>query len=370
MRPRLILWLVLLASLPLLSGFGPPKLIDRESAPTVRLSVGELRQWAEQSDVPDVTAESYLVYDVTADQVLMARSPDTARPPASLTKLMTALLVFEHAGLEDTVTVVPDDLVGGAVMGLRANEEVSVRDLLWGLLLPSGNDAAMALARHVGGDVDSFVEQMNARSRQMGLDATQFANPHGFDQAEHISSARDLLTVTLALWPNAEFRSIVGTAEITMDGRELRNTNEWLRRVDGAVGVKTGTTDLAGECLIAAVERDGHTVILVLLGSKDRYADAETLYSAYTRAFAWEAAGAAELTVLNRVVDGQGTVHFVQPTGAAPTVLQYEPGVPPIRGFRRLEPEVSMPIAAGSQVGKLEWWAGTRLVGTQALVVR
>lgn len=370
----MLLWLLTLAALPFVSGFGPPKLVDRELAPTVRLSVGELRQWAEQSGAPEVSAAAYLVYDVAADQVLMAHQAETARPPASLTKLMTALLVFERADLDATyldavVSVQAEDLVGGATMGLQAGDQVSVRDLLWGLLLPSGNDAAMALARHVGGNAASFVEMMNARSREMGLATTHFVNPHGLDTEDHVSSARDLLAVTLALWRHAEFRSIVGTTEITLNGRVLRSTNEWLQR-EGVIGVKTGTTALAGECLIAAVERDGRTVILVILGSTARYADAEALYNAYMRAFAWQEAGQADLTVLNRVVDEDGVFHFMQPTGVAPRVLQYEPGVPPIRAYRRLMWAPDSAPMAGSQVGEVEWWAGTRLVGRQALVVR
>ncbi len=283
---------------------------------------------------------------------------------------MTALLVLENADLQATVTVEASDLVGEATMGLAVGDMLTVTDLLWGLLVPSGNDAAMALARTVGGSFDGFVAMMNARARELGMAQTHFANPHGFDADGHVTSANDLLILTRKLWAYPLFRTIVGTSTTTIQGRELHNTNEWLTTFDGVVGVKTGTTDEAGECLIAAIERDGRTVFLVLLGSRERYRDAERLYTAYTTTYSWQTLDARELSVMNRLVDASGRVWFVQPTGAAPAVLQHEPGVPQVQEYRRLQPPADGALSAGAPVGSLEWWVGADMIGSQMLVVR
>ncbi len=364
-----ILWLMLFMT-PLLCGFGPPRLVDREVAPTVRISVGELRSWAEQSTLPDLSAESFLLYDMGSDRTIFAHNSATARAPASLTKLMTALLVLEHADLDDVVTVEAQDMAEGATMGLRVGDVVSVQDLLWGLLLPSGNDAANTLARHVGGSVEEFVRMMNARSQTLGLQQTHFVNPHGLDATGHVSSAEDMLQLTRALWTYPVFRTMVGTARVAWNGRDLLTTNEWLATYDGVTGVKTGTTDNAGECLIASVERNGRTVLLVIMGSSRRYQDAATLYETFRAHYAWATADGAELSVFNRVYDDEGQVLFLQPTGVAPTVLQRNVGAARLRSYRRLQlPEDALP-APGTQVGILEWWAGDDRVGTQPLVVR
>ncbi|MCC6456607.1 MAG: D-alanyl-D-alanine carboxypeptidase [Caldilineaceae bacterium] len=362
--------LLLVAGMALfLCGFGPPQLVDREIGPTARVSVGELRSWAEQTYTPDLTAASYLLYDMGSGRVLYEHNSTVARAPASLTKLMTALLVFERGDLNAVVHIAPDDLVGGATMGLAVGDVVTVTDLLWGLLLPSGNDAASALARYMGGNVETFVAAMNARAQELGLSQTHFVNAHGLDAQGHVSSAADLLMLTRELWGYPLFRSMVGTARVQWNGRDLSSTNEWLTTFDGATGVKTGTTDEAGECLVASVERDGRTVLLVIMGSQARYEDATKLYDAFRSAYAWDTANGRELSIINRVYDENGRVWFMHPTGAAPIVLQHQPGVPEVRSFRRLD----MPrgdLLAGTQVGVLEWWAGAEMIGAQALVVR
>src|SRR5690606_32487980 len=138
----------------------------------------------------------------------------------------------------------------------------------------------------------------------------------------------------------------------------------------GVTCVKTGTTDNAGECLVASVERDGRTVLIVIMGSNSRYDDAEALYESFLASYSWDAANARELSVINRIYDESGKVWFMQPTGAAPAVLQRQPGVPKIRAFRRLKLPEAGAMTQGAQVGILEWWAGTEMIGSQTLVVR
>ena len=228
-------------------------MVDREISPTTRVSVGELRNWAAQSAQPEVTAQSYMLYDLASGSVLFEQNGDVARAPASLTKLMTALLVLEKNDLSAVVEIESQDMAEGTTMGLAIGDRVTVTDLLWGLLLPSGNDAANALARHVSGSVPEFVAAMNRRSQELSLNRTHFVNPHGLDAEGHMSSAADLLALTRKLLEYPLFRSMVGTARVQWNGRDLYTTNEWLVSFEGTTGVKTGTTDNAGECLIASV---------------------------------------------------------------------------------------------------------------------
>ena len=353
-----------------LCGFGPPQMVDREISPTTRVSVGELRNWAAQSAQPEVTAQSYMLYDLASGSVLFEQNGDVARAPASLTKLMTALLVLEKNDLSAVVEIESQDMAEGTTMGLAIGDRVTVTDLLWGLLLPSGNDAANALARHVSGSVPEFVAAMNRRSQELSLNRTHFVNPHGLDAEGHMSSAADLLALTRKLLEYPLFRSMVGTARVQWNGRDLYTTNEWLVSFEGTTGVKTGTTDNAGECLIASVERDGRTVLLVVMGSSNRYQDARILYDSFRASYSWDAADGRELSVINRVYDASGRVWFMQPTGAAPVVLQSQTGVPEVRSFRRLQFGELDGLTAGSQVGVLEWWAGSEMVGSQTLVLR
>lgn len=365
-------WILLLVAgmAAFLCGFGPPQMVDKEIGPTVRVSVGELRAWAGQTREPLLSAQSYLLYDMSSDQLLYEHNSTQTRAPASLTKLMTALLVFEQGNFDAIVRIEPEDMTEGATMGLAVGDMVSVTDLLWGLLLPSGNDAASALARYVAGSSADFVTLMNRRAQELGLAQTHFVNPHGLDAEGHTSSAADLLTLTRQLWNYPTFRAMVGTASTTWNGKDLISTNEWLTTFEGATGVKTGTTDNAGECLVASVEQDGRTVLLVILGSSNRYQDATTLYETFRASYAWDAADGRDLSVINRVYDKSGKVWFMQPTGIAPNVLQHQPGVPEVRSFRRLDLPPTEAITAGTQVGVLEWWAGSEMVGMQTLVVR
>ena len=170
------------------------------------------------------------------------------------------------------------DQIPGSTIGLKAGEHFSIGSLLKGLLIHSGNDAAYTLAMYKEKSVAHFVQKMNKRAAALGLKNTHFTNPAGLDNEQQYSSPRDLAWLTVAALRNNEFRSIVQTktAKIfTNEGREfdLRNTNELLHENDHVRGVKTGTTDAAGECLIVLFEEQGREYLLVLLGAKDRYTD-------------------------------------------------------------------------------------------------
>ena len=279
--------LVLAALLLLLTtGFRPPGLVVDEG--TVTVATARDVQAIVAPDTPELDARAAMLVDNASGQVLFARREHERLPPASTTKLMTALLAVETGRYFDRVTVEPADLVGGSRMGLVAGETLSVRELLDGLLVASGNDAANALARHFGarlrgpgGPVARFVAGMNARADSLGLRNTAFRNPEGFDMSGHYSSAADLATLAQAALRQPVIAQIVGTPAVTITGRQrtytLRTTNRLLAAYPGTLGVKTGTTDAAGECLIALVERDGRRLLAVVLGSDDRYADTTAL---------------------------------------------------------------------------------------------
>ena len=237
------------------------------------------------AEPPAVTAESWILYDDTFGQVLASGEADLRREVASTTKMMTALVVFDEAGLDDLVEISENaDAVGESEIGLVAGEEPwTVGDLLTSMLTRSANDAAIALAEHVGGSIDGFADLMNLKAKELGLENSQFRNPHGLDVEGHFSSARDLLTIALAGMDNATFSQIVQLESATMpdtpDGepRIATATNRLLSDYPGAIGIKTGYTDLAGLTLVAAAERDGRRIFAVVLGSEDHFADAITL---------------------------------------------------------------------------------------------
>lgn len=373
-RPILKVCCLIIVALAVLftCGFGPPTLIDRDMAPTHRLTVGQLRQIQRVRALPaEVTSQAVLVYDVDADQILLEHNADQALPPASLTKLMTALLILEESDLSAPVTIGPDDIIGGSTMGLQVGERWTVEQLLWGLLVPSGNDASLALARHHSGQTHTFVQRMNLRAQELGLTATHFENPHGLDAAGHVSSAHDMLILTRLLWSNPLFRQMAGTASITLGGRTLQSTNQLLGRFPGANGVKTGTTTLGGECLIASIEHDGHQLLIVVLGSQDRYADVRVIDDLYTRNYGWRApAIGPRPTALDRLYDENGDRWFLAAEGEIPDLFLPRWELGRLRPFRSLYPLPLSPWSSGMTVGVLEWRLGDQVVGTQSLVLR
>lgn len=213
--------------------------------------------------------------DATSGRILAEHASQQPVAMASLTKVMTALVALERGTPELSVTVVPEDLVGESSAGLRSGQELSLRTLLYGLLLRSGNDAAMAIARAVGGSPhkeDSearrrFVWWMNETAVRLGMTRTHFQNPHGLDEGGHYSSAADLALLTRTALQNPELVEILGARSFEGEGFVWRHTNRLPERYPGIIAGKTGWTDDAGLCLIEVAERAGQRLIVVLLGS-------------------------------------------------------------------------------------------------------
>ncbi len=365
----------LVAALALLAlflcGFGPPTLLDSDLPTAQGLTVGQLRQMEQAGRPPEsISAQAVLVYDLDADRVLIESNAGTGRPPASLTKLMTALLILERGGLDQRVVVEQEDLVGEATMGLVRGELLTAEELLWGLLVPSGNDAALALARHHSGQLHLFVQRMNLRAQELGLAQTHFVNPNGFDAAGQSSSAQDLLVLTRLLWEYPLFRQIVGTASAQVAGHPLISTNQLLGTYPGANGVKTGTTTAAGQSLIAGIDRNGHQLFVIVLGSQERYFDARALIAAADNSFAWANLSVGpRLTGLDRLYDGEQKRWFVRAEGETSALFLPTWERQQVRPYRRLQLPPPGLWSAGASAGVLEWRMGERVVATQRLVL-
>lgn len=219
---------------------------------------------------PEITAGGAVLMDVNTNKVLFAQAPHEKMPMASTTKIMTALVALENSKLDEMV-MVPDIAFGteGSSMYLHKGEQLSMQDLLYGLMLSSGNDAAITIAIHIGGSVEGFAALMNERAKSIGAFNTNFVNPNGLPDAGHYTTAYDLTLIAAEALKNPEFAKITGTKNYkTKTGdyiRYLRNKNRILKEYEGGTGVKTGYTKEAGKCLVFSAIRDGlHLVGTVL----------------------------------------------------------------------------------------------------------
>ena len=225
-----------------------------------------------------VSASNAIVVDAATGRVLYEKSADKQVLIASTTKIMTALLICEQCNVLDRVSI-PKQAVGieGSSMYLREGEILTVQDLLYGLMLHSGNDAAVALAIYCGGTVEGFAEMMNDKARVLGMDNTHFVNPNGLDAPGHYSTARDMAKLAAYAMENPIFYQTVSTKNVRVGERSLQNHNKLLWRVDGADGVKTGYTKAAGRILVSSAQRDGRRLICVTINDGNDWADHQLL---------------------------------------------------------------------------------------------
>ena len=231
---------------------------------------------AEESSLPAPRSYAAPVVDAATGEVLYARNADEELHPASLTKMVTALVAVERAPLDRLVRPTHDYVVTPVVIGIGLGDSLPLRDVLYGLLLNSGNDAALAIAETVGdGSVERFVGWMNDLVRGMGLRHSHFQNPHGLDADGHLSSAHDMSVIGRTVMRQPVLAGIVGERRRVVEGPPrwlFENRNPLLGRYTGVDGIKTGFDDLAGLCLVATAVRDGRRVVAVVMKS-DNYAD-------------------------------------------------------------------------------------------------
>lgn len=225
-----------------------------------------------------ISARKAVVMDGQTGRVLYAKDADSKSLIASTTKIMTALLICEQCNVLDRMKV-PKEAVGieGSSMYLREGEVLTLQELLYGLMLSSGNDAAVALAIYCGGTVEGFAQLMNDKARELGLTQTHFSNPNGLDAPDHYSSARDLAVLSAYAMKNPIFAMTVSTKSVNAGQRVLRNHNKLLWLVDGANGVKTGYTKAAGRILVSGASRAGRQIIAVTLNAPSDWQDHKLL---------------------------------------------------------------------------------------------
>ncbi len=333
------------------SGFGPPTLIESQAAQTPASPYTLKLMGADR--VPQLSAKAAVIMDGTTGEVVYGKNSHERRAQASTTKMMTALVTLEHARLTDVVTAGPDVKVEPSIIGLDPGDKLTVEQLLYGLLLPSGNDAAVDLAGYVGGSIPKFAAMMNAKAAQLGLKDTHFVTPHGLDADGHYSSAYDLAVIARTALQNPVFQWIVGTKEYRINGPirwDFKNTNQLLGVYPGADGVKTGYTDNAGRCLVLSATRNGHRAIAVVLDSADTFGDAAALLDYFFANFTWETLSATDVPLGS----------YTEKDEVLPTVGKTKPNLvfpgwqkPYLRWFYSLSPATS---AAGGSAGMVTYY--------------
>ena len=259
--------------------------------------------------VQGISAEKAIVLDAATGRILYEKNADDRSLIASTTKIMTALVICQQCNVLDRVQI-PREAVGieGSSMYLREGEVLTVQELLYGLMLRSGNDAAAALAIWCGGTVEGFAELMNDKARELGLKSTHFVNPHGLDAPDHYSTARDLAVLTAYAMRDPIFARTVGAKTVTVGDRVLTNHNKLLWQLDGAEGVKTGYTKAAGRILVSSASRQGRRLVCVTIHAPDDWNDHKTLleqgFSGYE---VRELVEEGEVLGYRHIVGGDGT---------------------------------------------------------------
>jgi D-alanyl-D-alanine carboxypeptidase (penicillin-binding protein 5/6) len=321
--------------------------------------------------MPNPDARAFLVMNAATGEVLASDNADESMPIASITKLMTVIVALQHLRLDDDVRVTAQAAhVGEESIPLHAGEVVSVHDLLEGALIQSANDAADALAAGASGDdVPQFIDWMNEEAQKLGLTDTHFVRPDGLDAPGHASSAHDVAVLAQVAMRSPIVREIVRmrTATIVNGTIPLHTWNDLLGVFPGLIGVKTGHTNAAGWCEVAAAQRPGYTIYAVILGSPTRAQRNSDL----DRLLAWGVSRYRTLTLIGTepiahvsLPYGRRAVALVAPT---PLVRLVSAGGSIVR--RIVVPSsVALPVRRGETLGRIEIWAGKRLLGSRPLV--
>lgn len=325
------------------------------------------------SQAPDVSGLAGILVD-SHGRVLWAREPDAQRPQASITKLMTAVVALEHAQPETLITVDSEATsVGESSSGLRVGDRLPLSVMVPALLVASGNDAAIAIARGVSGDVETFVGLMNDKAAELGLDDTHFANPHGLDASGHRTTAADTAVLVRYAMTFPLIADTVKLKKFTLDyGNRtalLEATNDLLEEYPESLGVKTGFTDAAGWCLAAAAERDGLRLYSVVLGAPDaasRVSDSISLFEwgfAHYRDHTLATPGQTLASVA--IVDTlETTVSASVPESVVVPILDYDGPVECSVTLMTLE----SPVARGDRVGSIVWTQAGNVLASSELV--
>ena len=320
------------------------------------------------AEAPAVSAASAVLLDAESGRILYARNENEKRAIASITKLMTALVAAEYLDdLSQTITIQKEWTgIEGTSLYLKAGEEISLETLLYGLLLHSGNDAAVALAAHCAGDVETFVGWMNQRARDLEMTGTHFSDPNGLGDEEHYSTALDMARLGAACLKNPVVAKIVATKSIVLEGRSFTNHNKLLWQYEGCTGMKTGYTRQAGRTLVSSAERDGQKLVCVTLSDGNDWADHKALldygFETYPRRVLAEEGG-----TLRRMTVEESLLRQV-PVVARDTVAYPLKEGEQVTAKIQLPKTARAPVTQGEIAGTVTFYKGERLVGRTYLV--
>ncbi|MGN1002429.1 MAG: D-alanyl-D-alanine carboxypeptidase family protein, partial [Oscillospiraceae bacterium] len=323
---------------------------------------------AEASGPPELSAACAILVDGESGRVLFEQNAHEERSIASITKLMTALVAAESFGdLKKEVTIRPEWTgIEGSSIYLLAGETVTLETLLYGMLLNSGNDAAAALAGACAGDVDAFVQRMNDRAAELGMEQTHFTNPSGLSEDGHYSTAYDMSLLAQACLENETVAKIVSTKSITLGTRTFTNHNKLLWRYEGCTGMKTGYTEVAGRTLVSSAQRDGQTLIAVTLCAPNDWADHAALFDYGFALFPRQVLCTAGKEIRRVPVLG-GLVPFVSAVTAEDLYFPLKEGEQ-VRAKVTLSDFAEAPVEEGAVLGKLAFYLGDALIGETDLV--
>ncbi|MBE5040649.1 D-alanyl-D-alanine carboxypeptidase family protein [Ructibacterium gallinarum] len=317
------------------------------------LTWNSMQVWA----APNISAQSAVVIEKESGRILYEKNAEKEMPMASTTKIMTALLALEEGNLEDKITISATAAgVEGSSMYLQEGETFTLKELLYGLMLSSGNDAAVAIAEHFGG-TEAFVKKMNEKASQLKAKHTHFANPNGLPDDTHYSTALDMANITAQALNNPAFSEITSTQtyKISGDGkavsRTLINHNKLLKLCEGCLGVKTGFTKAAGRCLVSAVCRNNMTLICVTLNAPDDWNDHCSLYD-----FLFETYHMETVVQSGRSL---GTIPILDSDTTELTATSASDFCYPLRSGEQcvtsltLTPDLIAPVSDGTECGKI-----------------
>ena len=313
------------------------------------------------------SATSAILMDVDSGRVLYQHNADAQMLIASTTKILTALVALRDGDLEDVVTVSAQAAgTEGSSMYLRAGEELTLETLLYGLLLCSGNDAAVAIAEHVGGSVSGFVERMNDLAAELGMEHSSFANPNGLDDEDHYSTARDMAVLACAAVQNETLVRIASTHTVTIGGRTMTNHNKLLTMEEGCIGLKTGYTRAAGRTLVTCAERNGQRLVAVTLQDGNDWADHQSLYDYGFSTYPAHQGAVLGQETARAAVSGSGGIPM--PLMAAESFSWPLSGEESMTMRLELAQPLEAPVLAGTEAGEAVFFVDGTEVGRVKLL--
>ena len=316
---------------------------------------------------PAVSAAAAILMDAESGRILYEKDAHTPRLIASTTKLLTALVAVESTpDLERVIEVKPEYQAEGSSMYLKVGEELTLKELLYGLLLASGNDAALAIAGGCAGSVETFVDWMNEWAADLEMKDSHFANPNGLDDEEYYSTAYDMALLAQAVLRNETLREMVATRSITAAGRSLTNHNKLLWQYEGCIGMKTGYTEAAGRTLVSCAARNGQTLICVTLKDRDDWKDHAALFDYGFSAFPIHPLARSGKSFRTLPVTGSLLPQVEVVT--AEDVRYPLAAAERVRARITLPQEAAAPIQKGTIAGKLTFQVGEAVVGETYLL--